>query len=48
VASIGPVTSAQLDELGVGIDAQAAQHTIDGLLEAIEERERQNRASEVP
>ena len=46
VASIGPVTSAQLKELGVGIDAQAAQHTIDGLLEAIEECEKQNSQSD--
>jgi uroporphyrinogen-III synthase len=46
VASIGPVTSAQLEELGVGIDAQAAQHTIDGLLEAIEECEKEDRLSD--
>ena len=42
VASIGPVTSAQLEKLGVRIDAQGAEHTIDGLLEAIEEREKEN------
>jgi len=42
VASIGPVTSAQLEKLGVRIDAQAAEHTIDGLLDAVEEREKEN------
>lgn len=48
VASIGPVTSAQLERLGVRIDTRAAEHTIDGLLDAIEECERQNRVSEAP
>ncbi len=36
VASIGPVTSEQLKKIGVKIDLQAAEHTIDGLLDAIE------------
>jgi uroporphyrinogen III methyltransferase/synthase len=36
VASIGPVTSAQLKDLGVRVDVEAAEHTIDGLLAAIE------------
>ncbi len=36
VASIGPVTSEQLRNLGVKIDIEAAVHTIDGLLAAIE------------
>jgi len=36
VASIGPVTSEQLKELGVKVDLQASEHTIDGLLTAIE------------
>jgi uroporphyrinogen III methyltransferase/synthase len=36
VASIGPVTSGQLKNLGVRIDIEAAEHTIDGLLDAIE------------
>jgi uroporphyrinogen III methyltransferase/synthase len=39
VASIGPVTSEQLKKIGVKIDLQAAEHTIDGLLDAIEESE---------
>jgi uroporphyrinogen III methyltransferase/synthase len=37
VASIGPVTSEQLKKIGVKIDLQAAEHTIDGLLDAIEQ-----------
>jgi len=36
VASIGPVTSEQLRNLGVKLDVEAAEHTIDGLLTAIE------------
>ena len=36
VASIGPVTSEQLRDLGVRVDVEAAEHTIDGLLTAIE------------
>lgn len=35
VASIGPVTSKELESLGVKIDVQAEEHTIDGLLAAI-------------
>lgn len=37
VASIGPVTSEQLRDLGVEVDVEAAEHTIDGLLAAIEQ-----------
>jgi len=37
VASIGPVTSQQLRALGVRVDLTAQRHTIDGLLDAIEE-----------
>ncbi len=36
VASIGPVTSGQARKLGVRVDVEASEHTIDGLLEAIE------------
>lgn len=36
VASIGPVTSEQLKNLGLRVDVQAAEHTIDGLLAVIE------------
>jgi uroporphyrinogen III methyltransferase/synthase len=36
IASIGPVTSGQLKKLGVKIDVQADEHTIDGLLTALE------------
>lgn len=39
VASIGPVTSAQLEHLGVRVDLTAAEHTTDGLLDAIEQTE---------
>jgi uroporphyrinogen III methyltransferase/synthase len=35
VASIGPATSEQLKKHGVKIEAEAAEHTIDGLLAAI-------------
>ena len=37
VASIGPVTSQQLRDFGVKVDVEAAEHTLDGLLAAIEE-----------
>jgi len=40
VASIGPVTSEHLEELGVRIDVIAKEHTIDGLLKKIEDSER--------
>ena len=40
VASIGPVTSEQLKNLGVKVDITATEHTIDGLLTAIEESEK--------
>ncbi len=36
IASIGPVTSEQLKTLGLKVDVQAVEHTIDGLLAAIE------------
>jgi uroporphyrinogen III methyltransferase/synthase len=36
VASIGPTTSEQLTKLGVRVDVTAKEHTIDGLLDAIE------------
>jgi uroporphyrinogen III methyltransferase/synthase len=36
IASIGPVTSKELESLGVKIDVTAKEHTIDGLLDAIE------------
>jgi uroporphyrinogen III methyltransferase/synthase len=36
VASIGPVTSEQLKNLGVTVGVQATEHTIDGLLAAVE------------
>jgi len=39
VASIGPVTSGRLKELGVKVDVAAAAHTIDGLLDSIEQEE---------
>ena len=40
VASIGPVTSKKLAELGLKIDVEAAEHTINGLISAIEQHER--------
>ncbi|UCG48350.1 MAG: uroporphyrinogen-III C-methyltransferase [Phycisphaerales bacterium] len=36
VASVGPVTTDCLEGLGVRVDLTAAEHTIDGLLDAIE------------
>jgi len=36
IVSIGPVTSEQLKTLGLKVDAQASEHTADGLLDAIE------------
>jgi len=39
IASIGPVTTKQLAELGVQVDIEPAVHTIDGLLAAIEQAE---------
>ena len=39
VASIGPVTSARLKQLGVKVDVTAQEHTFDGLLNAIEQME---------
>ena len=40
VASIGPVTSERLTELGITVDVTAKEHTLDGLLDAIEEVEK--------
>jgi uroporphyrinogen III methyltransferase/synthase len=37
VASIGPVTSEQLKNLGIKVHAEATEHTIDGLIDAIEQ-----------
>nr|MBC8217915.1 uroporphyrinogen-III synthase [Planctomycetota bacterium] len=42
VASIGPVTSGRLKELGVKVEVTAAAHTIDGLLDSIEQEESHN------
>jgi uroporphyrinogen III methyltransferase/synthase len=36
IASIGPVTSEQLRDLGVKVNMEASEHTIDGLLNTIE------------
>ncbi len=40
VASIGPVTSRELTQVGVRIDLEATEHTVDGMLAAIEIAER--------
>jgi uroporphyrinogen III methyltransferase/synthase len=40
VASVGPVTSERLRELGIKIDVTAKEHTLDGLLDAMEEHEK--------
>jgi uroporphyrinogen III methyltransferase/synthase len=37
VASIGPVTTGRLKDLGIAVDVTATEHTIDGLLDTIEE-----------
>jgi uroporphyrinogen III methyltransferase/synthase len=37
VASVGPVTSERLRQHGIGIDIEATEHTIDGLIDAIEQ-----------
>ena len=42
VASIGPATSGRLKELGVKVDVTAVAHTIDGLLDCIEQEESHN------
>jgi len=39
VASIGPVTSKKLAELGVKVDVEASEHTFDGLISAMEQYE---------
>ena len=33
--SIGPITSATMRELGITVDAEAAEHTIPGLVDAL-------------
>jgi len=43
VASIGPVTSEQLKNLGVRVHVQADEHTVDGLLNAMEKSEKLKR-----
>lgn len=43
VASIGPVTSERLATLGIEVDVTAADHTLDGLLDAIEKYEKPER-----
>jgi uroporphyrinogen III methyltransferase/synthase len=40
IASIGPVTSKELIRLGLRIDVEALVHTVDGMLDAIEDAER--------
>ena len=37
VASIGPITSERLKTIGVNVDITAAEHTLDGLISAIEQ-----------
>jgi uroporphyrinogen III methyltransferase/synthase len=39
VASVGPVTSRELADLGVPVDVEATEHTVDGLLDAVEAAE---------
>ena len=36
IASIGPITSQELKKIGIKVDVEADEHTIDGLLAAIE------------
>ncbi len=36
VACIGPITAATANDLGLAVDVQAAEHTIDGLVTALE------------
>jgi uroporphyrinogen III methyltransferase/synthase len=38
IASIGPVTSATLRELGLTVDVEAGEYTIPGLVKALAER----------
>jgi uroporphyrinogen III methyltransferase/synthase len=40
VASVGPVTSGELAQVGVAVDVEATEHTMNGLLDAIETVER--------
>jgi uroporphyrinogen-III synthase len=35
IASIGPLTSAEARELGLGVDVEAERHDVDGLVEAL-------------
>jgi len=41
VASVGPVTSRELAALGARVDVEATEHTMDGLLDALENAERE-------
>jgi uroporphyrinogen III methyltransferase / synthase len=43
IASIGPVTSESLERLGVRVDVTAKVHTLDGLLDAIENVYKENK-----
>jgi uroporphyrinogen III methyltransferase/synthase len=47
VASIGPVTSERVEQLGVTVHITAKEHTLDGLLDAIEESEGSKRETGV-
>lgn len=40
VASVGPVTSKELARIGVRVDVEAIEHTIDGMLDAVENVEK--------
>jgi len=42
VASIGPVTSERLSQLNITVDVTANEHTLDGLLDAVEEQENES------
>jgi uroporphyrinogen-III synthase len=35
IVSIGPITSATAEEHGLGVDVEAEQHDIDGLVQAL-------------
>ncbi len=42
IASIGPVTSERLSQLNITVDVTANEHTLDGLLDAVEEQEKES------
>jgi uroporphyrinogen III methyltransferase/synthase len=42
IASVGPVTSKRLRELGIKVDLTAKEHTLNGLLDAVEEYENES------